>query len=334
MISYQEITSVHLEISSLCNASCPWCPRNFWGFPYNSGYPEANLTLSQAKTIFNLGFLQQLKTIHINGNFGDIVMNPEGCQIVEYFYSANPDLEITISTNGGARNKNFWTALGHTKAQVSFCIDGLADTHHLYRQNTVWQTVINNAKSFITAGGYAVWKIIKFKHNVDQIEQCKNLSTELGFKEFQLVESVRVDAPVYDSKGNLSHILGDYQGETSFPVLFHKKRTDLILLEDITPGRKEKKKVNCETKKNKEIYITSTGEVYPCCYTGFYPRTYGHGQYHQAANAQLVPYIKKNNALNYTLSECIAWFGEIELAWNKKNYSNGRLVICDDNCGI
>jgi sulfatase maturation enzyme AslB (radical SAM superfamily) len=260
-------------------------------------------------------------------------MNPEGADIVEYFYNVNPQLEITISTNGAARNKDFWIALGQTKAKVSFCLDGLMDTHHLYRQNTVWKTVINNAKSFIESGGHAVWKMIKFKHNVHQIEECKNLSIDFGFKEFQLVESTRVDAPVFDSKGNLLHLLGDYNGETSFPLLFHKKQTDLILLEDITVERKEKKTVRCEAKKNKEIYITSKGEVYPCCYTGFYPKTYGHGQYHQAANAQLVPHINKNNALEYALSECIEWFNEIELAWDKKTYNNGRLVICDDNCG-
>ena len=51
MISYQDIRDVHLEISSLCNASCPWCPRTFWGYTYNGGYPEVNLTLDNAKKI-------------------------------------------------------------------------------------------------------------------------------------------------------------------------------------------------------------------------------------------------------------------------------------------
>lgn len=333
MIAYKDIRSVHLEISSLCNASCPWCPRNFWGYPYNSGYPETNLTLEQAKKIFKPDFLQQINKIHINGNFGDIVMNPEGHHIVKYFYSINPDLEINISTNGSARNREFWETLGGTPAKILFCLDGLEDTHHLYRKNTVYTTVINNAKSFIAAGGYAIWKLIKFKHNINQIEDCKQLSVDLGFQEFEIVESDRVDAPVYDNQGNLSYILGDYKGETSFPLLFHKKRTDSILLEDIVSGRKEKSKIQCQAKQNQEIYITSTGEVYPCCYTGFYPRTYGHGQYHQAANAQLVPHIDKNNALAHSLSECIEWFNGVEQAWNKKTYSDGRLVICDDNCG-
>jgi MoaA/NifB/PqqE/SkfB family radical SAM enzyme len=334
MIEYKDIKKIHLEISSFCNASCPWCPRNFWGYPYNSGYPEANLTLDQAKKIFQPSFLQQLDRIYINGNFGDIVMNPDGLAIVKYFFEHNHTLDVTISTNGSARDKQFWTALGQTNATVLFCIDGLEDTHHLYRQNTVWKTILKNAKTFIQAGGRAVWKFIKFKHNKHQIDECKNLSAKLGFHRFELVESTRVDAPVFDKQGNLSHILGDYRGETNFEILFYKKRTDLVLLEDIIPDRKEKKQIRCGAQEDKEIYITSTGEVYPCCFTGFYPKTFGHGQYHQAANAQLKEFIKKNNALEYDLTECIKWFQSIQSSWDTKSFKEGRLVICNDNCGI
>ena len=69
MIEFDQIRDVHLEISSLCNASCPWCPRTFWGYPYNGGYPEVNLSLEQAQKIFQPTFLTQLTIIQINGNF-------------------------------------------------------------------------------------------------------------------------------------------------------------------------------------------------------------------------------------------------------------------------
>ena len=333
MIGYKDIRDVHLEISSLCNASCAWCPRTFWGYPYNGGYPEVNLSLDQAKKIFQPEFLNQLSSIQINGNFGDIVMNPEANDIVEYFFSINPRLSITISTNGGARNKTFWTRLAHTPAAVLFCIDGLEDTHHLYRQNTVWSTVIKNAKIFIEAGGHAIWKMIRFDHNQHQIDQCRTLSQELGFDNFSLIDNGRDTAPVFDHNGKLTHVLGKYAGETEFKILFHKKKTDQVLLEDITPGKIPAKSVDCEAVRQKSIYVSATGDVSPCCYTGFYPRTYGHGQYHQAANAQLVPLMTKNNALEYSIDECINWFNSIEKAWKISDYNQGRLVICDDVCG-
>jgi len=333
MIAYKDIRDVHLEISSLCNASCPWCPRTFWGYPYNGGYPETNLSLTQARHIFHPEFLQQLTSIRINGNFGDIVMNPEGPAIVDYFFSHNPELAVTISTNGGARNKDFWTRLARTPATVQFCLDGLEDTHHLYRQNTQWSTVIKNAKEFISAGGYAVWSMIPFDHNRHQIDACKKISQDLGFKEFELKNDGRDTAPVFNQHGHLVHVMGNYTGERNFETLLHKKKTDTVLLQDITTNRVPAASISCETKNLKSIYVSAAGDVSPCCYTGFYPKTYGAGQYHQAANAQLIPLIVKNNALEYSLQECVEWFKSVEKSWKIPNYEQGRLVICDDNCG-
>lgn len=333
MISYQDIRDVHLELSTLCNASCPWCPRTFWGYPYNGGYPEVSMTLDQSKKIFSRNFLTQLTSIRVNGNFGDIVMNPDGADIIEYFRSCNQDLKITISTNGSARDRDFWQRLARADCEVLFALDGLEDTHHLYRQNTIWSTVIKNSQTFINAGGSATWKMIRFKHNLHQIDACQDLSKNLGFQRFELVDHGRDTAPVFDRHGNLSHVLGDYRGETDFKVLFHGKRNDKILLEDILPGRTPKTKISCETKILKSIYIAANGDVSPCCYTGLFPKTYGAGQYHQAVNSQLAPLIKKNNALEYPLETCIEWFNDIEKSWKIRDYTPGRLVVCDDNCG-
>ena len=83
MIAYRDIRSIHLEISSLCNANCPLCPRNFHGYPMNGGYPEVNMTLKQAKKIFHPKFITLLNHLLVTGNFGDIVMNPEGPAMLE-----------------------------------------------------------------------------------------------------------------------------------------------------------------------------------------------------------------------------------------------------------
>ena len=333
MIQYSDIQDVHLEIATLCNARCPWCPRNFWGYPFNGGYPETYLTLEQAKQIFSIEFLKQLTSIRINGNFGDIVMNPEGQDIVAYFRDSNSELKISVNTNGGARKKDFWKSLADSNAVVTFALDGLKDTHSFYRQDTVWATVIKNAKTFIAHGGKAIWQFIEFDHNRHQIDECKQLSKQLGFKSFEIVDDGRNTAPVFNKKGNLTHVLGNYKGETDFKKLINSKRNDEVLLEDIVQDRQPCNLVNCETKNLKSIYISANGDVYPCCYTGFYPKTYGKGQYHQASNAQLIPMIKENNAVHYSLEQCIQWFTSIERSWTRNKYEHGRLVICDDNCG-
>jgi len=333
MISYEDIRDVHLEISTLCNAACPWCPRNFWGYPHNNGYPEVSLSLPQSKKIFSPDFLRQLSSIRINGNFGDIVMNTDGADIVEYFREHNKKLQIHVSTNGAARDPEFWQRLARANCEVSFGLDGLGDTHKLYRQNTQWSTVIRNAKFFIDAGGAAIWKMIKFKHNLHQVKECRELSKTLGFQNFELIDHGRDTAPVFNKHGKLTHVLGDYRGETEFNVLFQNKKHDTVLIEDITSDRVPKTKILCETKKLKSIYIAANGDVSPCCWIGHFPQTYGKGQYHEAINSQLVPLIYKNNALEYPLQECIDWFVDIEKSWKIGQYSDGRLIVCDDNCG-
>lgn len=334
MIPYRDIREVHLEISTLCNAQCPCCPRNFHGYPDNNGYPELNFTLANAQQIFLPEFLQQLTRIRINGNFGDIVMNPDGASIVEYFRSVNNKVEIRISTNGSARDQDFWQRLAQANAVVLFALDGMSDTHSLYRQNTNWHQIIKNAKTFMAAGGHAVWRFIPFDHNRHQIDACQKLSQALGFKHFQLVDDGRDTGPVFNQKGKLTHILGNYTGEKEFTVLFHKKNSNLVMLDDIMAESPLKKIISCEAKNNQSIYIAATGEIFPCCYTGFYPNTYGQGQFHQASNAQLQLLVAQNNALEYSLDKCIAWFEKVEASWKKPSFSTGKLVVCNNVCGI
>ena len=106
-----------------------------------------------------------------------------------------------------------------------------------------------------------------------------------------------------------------------------------MLLEDIAADRTPAKAIACQTQILKSIYIAATGDVSPCCFTGFYPKTYGRGQYHEVANAQLLPLIAKNNALEHSLQECVEWFELVENSWKFETYQQGRLIICDDNCG-
>ncbi|SVB29002.1 uncharacterized protein METZ01_LOCUS181856, partial [marine metagenome] len=123
MYKLSDIRDIHLEISSLCNARCPLCPRNFHGYPYNDGYIERNLTLDDVEKIFKPTFLSHIDSMEINGNFGDFVMNPESIDIVRYFNEYN--IDIQISTNASARPKNFWKELGELGCKVLFRLDGL-----------------------------------------------------------------------------------------------------------------------------------------------------------------------------------------------------------------
>lgn len=338
MIKYSDIRSVHLEISTLCNASCPLCPRNLAGYDTDLGYPLHNMTLAEAKTVFTESFLLQLRNILINGNFGDFVMNSESLDIVKYFVSVNPGLRIEISSNGSARS--WWAELGSIpNVVVGFALDGLADTHSLYRRNTNWNVVIKNAQTFIQAGGHAVWRMIKFDHNQHQLDTCRSLSKSLGFKNFTISDDGRDAGPVYSrwgkyeyKIGNDKNFAGGYPEEAAIwdswtkPAADPKSRSDARMVIPI------KRTVDCYTQRMQEIYITATGEVYPCCWLGIYPKVpFAHGW--QSDNDQIVEIATANNALEVGVESAVNWFNSVEARWQKQSYAEGRLFKCDQYCG-
>jgi len=286
------------------------------------------MTLLQAKTIFTPQFLQQIDNVLINGNYGDFITARDGLAIVEYFKETNPKLRIEISTNASGR-PNWWTRLGELGVTVDFRIDGLADTHHLYRQYTDFNLILENAKKFISAGGRAVWAWIPFDHNVHQRESAETLANDMGFAHFWVADAGRNVGPVFNREGKLSHVLGDYRDSTDFDELYaqHVYYTDLpeiTLTETVT-----KPIIDCHAKNNNEIYITATGEVYPCCWLGFYPRN----NTGNPSNVQLRKILENNNANEIGIENAINWFRKVEESWKIDSIKEGRIYSCNETCG-
>jgi MoaA/NifB/PqqE/SkfB family radical SAM enzyme len=337
--SIDQIQHLHLEISSLCNAACPLCPRNFWGYEYNTGYKEHNMTLAEAQRIFPIEFVKQLKHLVINGNFGDAVMNPDTVPIVNYFKSHNPEMHINISTNGGARDAKFWRALAAEGAEVTFCIDGTDDyTHALYRRNTLYSTVMRNSATFIAAGGNANWKMIDFEHNHHQQELARQLSAQRGFVNFFLINDGRDNGPVYNKAGDLVGLIGaskvDWAPPPRVEPLLDRRQNPKFANDRIEWIQKEPvKEINCQVAQSLSVYVSSTGDVFPCCYTGLSPSQYRNNTDMGFSMEQIDRLMAKNNALEYDLATCIEWFDHIESSWQIDSFENGRLLTCNKSCG-
>lgn len=333
MIDIDSIQDIHAELTTLCNARCPMCVRNAGGYPHNFGYPETSLSLNDIKNIFSDDFLKQLKTFTVCGNYGDFVVNPESLEILTHIKQTNPNIQITVSTNGSARNRDFWEGLGRLGIEISFCIDGLNDTHNLYRLDTDWNHIIRNAKYFISAGGRAIWKMIKFDHNIHQIDQAQALANELGFLKFDLADHGRASGAAFDRAGNLIHVIGEgpYHHSTESMIQWYKKS----IAEDYMLSRPEKDSLDCYSKRERSIYLAANGEIYPCCFLGFFPQTFANSHWFEQGNQQLKELLKNsnNNALEVGLEKAINWFNGIEQSWTKTRYQDGRLRFCDEHCG-
>jgi len=328
MLQLSEIQQVQVELTTRCNARCPMCMRNYRGLDYNSGYPITELSLSQFKHILQPSFLKQLsKGISFNGNLGDFGLAKDGVEIVKYLCEYK--VPVYINTNGSMRSPDWWSQLAHPNVRIGWALDGLSDTHKLYRQDTDWHRIIENAKAYIDAGGHAIWRFIPFKHNLHQIDQCKAMAKELGFAYFENIDEGRNNGPVFSRDGEFNHWLGepwdndtpDIKALVESHITWFDHRT-IQLDKDVTPLN-----MICQHKRIKEIYLAADGSVWPCCFLGFYP-----GQMQHPGNEQLKHIVKENNALEYSLEHCVGWFENVEATWAKESIQAGRLYTCVNSC--
>lgn len=323
------------------------CMRNYRGGDFNAGYPITELTLDQFKQILTPDILASVmqpdppfhnrasiqyndQGVTFNGNLGDFALANDGVDIVEYLRSHA--VWVSINTNGSLRSRSYWQRLGETGVEIGFAIDGLADTHHLYRQDTDWHRIIANAKTFIQAGGRALWRFIPFDHNRHQEAACRAMAHDLGFAEFENIWDGRDRGPAFTRNGVFSHHIGNLlPGESPEPPRWPEWLQNHITWYDKHSVKHERDTktldIHCVHKMKREVYIAADGTVYPCCFLGFYPATMTH-----PGNHELRELVHGNNALEVGLEKAMAWFNRVEDTWHQPSVRDGRTYQCVVSC--
>ena len=266
MFNFDKLKYIQIEITNRCQASCPMCSRNVRGGLSNENLVETGWSLEDYKHIFDEEVLTQLNSLGFCGSYGEPIINNNLIDMIRYTRSINPTLDINIDTNGSARSKEWWAdlakALGPDNHLVRFGLDGLEDTHTLYRIGTNYNQILDNAKAFISAGGRAEWKFLIFQHNEHQINQARDLATKLNFSSFQALESNRYiltnSFDVYNKDGTISHTL---RPPTSNKI----KQIDVSLIKKYEQAIATVS-IDCESKRERTLYIDATCHLYPCCY--------------------------------------------------------------------
>ena len=270
MFTFNELKSIHLEITNNCQARCPMCSRNQHGGEVNPNLKMSDWSLQDFKDIITTEVAQQVNHIYFCGNFGDPLLNNDLLEMCEYLTSQNSQLKVRIHTNGGARKVEWWEKLATVLPKdhaVIFGIDGLEDTHHLYRIGTTYDNVVKNAQAFINAGGIAEWVFIKFKHNEHQVQEAERRAKEYGFRQFTVKNTNRfidgVEFDVRDLKGNVIYKL---QPPTDNVVKF----IDKSVIEKIDDWVSNST-IECKAQQENEIYIDAHRDVFPCCFLASAP---------------------------------------------------------------
>ena len=132
------IISLHVEPSSHCNARCPGCPRNGYGYPLQGFFEEKHIDIGKYERI--LVSYPEVKEILFCGNHGDPMMNPDIAQLC-----SKKNIHYTIATNGGIGRLETYETLAAKGVVITFGIDGLEDTNHLYRQGVKWRNLMKTS---------------------------------------------------------------------------------------------------------------------------------------------------------------------------------------------
>ena len=268
-ITVDTINHMNAELSNYCNAACPMCAR----FDSDQNLvPEItnnrHTTLDDMKNKIGTKVIKNLKMFRSCGNVGDGTMNPECLDIYEFVKKTNPKATLTLNTNGGARNPEFFTEMAKLGVVITFSIDGLQDTNHLYRRNVKWDKVMTNVKSFIDSGGIAIWDYLIFKHNEHQSDKAEAMANQLGFVSFNRKTTTRWDD--FDKEGNWIQREKIQLDDYSLEKPESKKAMAYAIERDYKKQTVSQNKIVCKSfaNNNVEIFLHANGNVSPCCWLG------------------------------------------------------------------
>ena len=344
MYAYSEIRRIHLEMTTRCNAACPMCSRNERGGFEIAKLPPAELTLDTVKRVLPETFVRQLEQIWLCGNYGDPIIARDTLEVLRYFKTANPRIRLGMNTNGSARKPPWWRELASVVTYCHFGIDGLADTNHLYRRRTHWNVIMENAEAFIAGGGAAHWEFIVFKHNEHQIEAAQQLASTMGFRKFRIRKTGRFffGGGLQDSLG-VRNRHGAEQYRIEPPVsemLRNSSSAELGKVTRSTGGYADyldTTEITCKAQRDKEIYVSAEGLVFPCCYLASIYRGSGRKQ-----DAQFGKMLKQYGGTpsidgkSIGVPEIIAgplFQTAVPNSWAKDSVADGRLATCSSTCG-
>lgn len=332
MINLNDVRIVHVEASSRCNSHCPMCSRYTADGYVQPGLTEEDLTPTVFYKLFTKEFTKQLEHVYFSGVYGDPCLNKDLPEFVDYLID-NGCKSVSIDTNGGYRSEEWWAKLAIPGVLINFAIDGASvETLEKYRINVNYDKVLNNLKSYVAAGGSAQWNFIVFKHNEHEVDLAESLADSLGVKfrvkvtqkfkqhrEHKVMKQGQVisilEPPITDkyrhpNVGNKVHI-----PYSSFK--FDLKRYSFL----------DKNKITCKTVERRDIFLSASGKLFPCCYIG----TYTHDSPGSYQFTKLYD-VKEFDLTTNSVEQVIMKFADISDKW-KQSVENGNLITCLFTCG-
>lgn len=227
---------VQLSLTSRCTSNCRFCLKRVL-FERYKFEEDVDMEYYIAKRVFD----HKLDRVHICSNRGEALYYPHIQATLQYAKQTNNKIDLV--TNAGNRPTWWWKELAELfddEDCVIFAVDGIGNISHQKYRSTDFYVVLKNIETFINAGGKAIWRFIRFKHNQHQVELARSIAKEIGCVKFVVLNS---------------HTYDD---------VLQKPDDEVWTLDNIRNQKAEEKDyLPCF---DEMYYVNVKGIVFPCCF--------------------------------------------------------------------
>ena len=299
------MASFHIEATSKCTLECPLCDRTW----FYETFKKKNLHEVNVDNLVK--FVGPNVEINFCGNNGDPIYHSKFIEMCKKLKDNN--CKLVITTNGSAKTKKWWASLNAVldkDDRITFSIDGLEDTNHIYRKNAKWKSIMDAIQVLQKRKCQLQWKFIVFKHNQHQISEANALSKKLGFDNFKLEKSDRWLGKK-DLMPDREYIDSYYEQQQNILV-------DKNFQTEMKPWCIEK------NQPSKDLYIDAEGNFYPCCWIGTYRY-----KYNNVFSPKTSDFNIKNNTLETILNN-----QKVKEFFESTKDFNSAHECCKIQCGV
>jgi MoaA/NifB/PqqE/SkfB family radical SAM enzyme len=256
MLSIPKVIDLELELTTLCNAQCQLCYRNYTSF--DEHYPE-NKVRKLDDVISQLETFKDLEWIRLVGTISEPTLYKEFFELVTYIKSRS--IKIEICTNGDTHNPEWWAKLAtymRDDDKVFFTVCGSTqELHEVYRKNTKLARILVNARAFRSDNKNDYAQCIRFSYNSDDFDGPAFQTMVSEFSNVYMTETFLLkNLDNYVEKTNLQmlrpneHKIADY---------LHMDRFANVKFNSKVKGR-----AWCMSWEHQSQQIDIDGKVYPC----------------------------------------------------------------------
>lgn len=259
----RDINFFDVELTNNCALKCPRCPRT-----------QDPITLSRRdidESFFHFAFPSRLKGLnksvfHFEGNYGDCIYNPHLFSIIKYLKQSF-NAQIRIVTNGSGKTEDYWRNLIgilDKDDEITFSIDGLAHSNHLYRIGSNWSSILNGI-NLCVGKVKTIWKMVYFSHNENELNEIQLFAKKIGVDEFLMVKSKRFHiGGVDDLRPTRQDLISPISENKTLIKNDLKKKNNEEIVKNI------KLRPHCISSKEEFNFISYDGHLSPCCVTAIY----------------------------------------------------------------